>query len=265
MNSLLEKHYWFEPLHGSICRRSARAMHLFLCVYVVWECICMYTVKFIVSECCACILVFVCVTKGSMSVCVCVSLCVCACVCVCVGGCGWAGWGRRPWCGRLCVTSTHGDGGMRLHASPRMSGNPVDECICACVCMCVYSGPTWPYRSLCICVSWRRLGNICCDTRNSCPTNPRRYTAITINLPGSVCVSLHSYGFLLLCSCVCQMFFKWKFYELFLMTACVGKVSVNIKCNTIKTHSNSTTHKCNICTWISFMYIYVKKKTYEPY
>lgn len=44
--------------------------------------------------------------------------------------------------------------------------------------------------------------------------------------------------------------FQVKFCEPFLMTACVGKVSTDIKCNTIKTHANSTMHKCNIRTWI---------------
>lgn len=85
-------------------------------------------------------------------VCVCVSV---VCVCLFVGCCGWAGWGRGPWCGCLCVTSTHGDGGMRLHASPRMSGNLLRARVyfwgqraCVRARRRISDGPTRPYWSL---------------------------------------------------------------------------------------------------------------------
>lgn len=92
--------------------------------------------------------------KGSH--CSCVRVCYCGvCVCLFVGCCGWAGWGRGPWCGCLCVTSTHGDGGMRLNASPRMSGNLLRVCVyfwgqraCVCARCRISDGPTWPYWSL---------------------------------------------------------------------------------------------------------------------
>lgn len=73
-----KKHYWFEPLHGSICLWSAWAcICLCVCVYVVCECIRMYTVKSVVlylyisvHSC------YIYVTKG---VCVFVLACVCVC------------------------------------------------------------------------------------------------------------------------------------------------------------------------------------------
>lgn len=55
------------------------------------------------------------------------------------------------------------------HEAPRITKNVWERSVCVfvrrvCMCMCVcviFDGPMWPYWSLCICVSWRRPGNIC--------------------------------------------------------------------------------------------------------
>lgn len=70
--------------------------------------------------------------------------------------CGWAGRGRRPWCGCLCNTLTHGNEGMRLHHQ-KMSGNLVFVWAYSVT----FNGLTWPNRSLCVSVSLRYPGNIC--------------------------------------------------------------------------------------------------------
>lgn len=135
---------------------------------------------------------YVCATKRSLRQ-------VCVCVCLCVGCCGWAGWGERPWCGCLCATSTHGDGGMRLHASPKKSGNLLcvwvcararaRVCICASVCVCTvgflmgWCDHTDHYVFVC---HDDGLGIFALDTRNSCPANPKRYTAITVSHSGNI-------------------------------------------------------------------------------
>lgn len=119
------------------------------------------------------------------------------CVCVCLGSCGWAGWGQRPWCGRFCTTSTHGDGGKRLKAWSRKSGNLV-----ACVCVCVCSVRWWTTDVTVVMIktqyhdvglgmfasgTWHR----CLNTPASSPTSPLPPSRAAVWLP-SVVVRIYS-------------------------------------------------------------------------
>lgn len=126
---------------------------------------------------------------------------MCVCVCVCVGCCGWTGWGIRPWCGCLCVTSTHGDGGIRLLITKNVWEPSVYACLCVCeaecACACVCVCTLWTWKGQCghtdhyvfVCHD-DGLGIFAPETGNSCP------------------VSLFYYVFLLVC--VSQMFFMMR-------------------------------------------------------
>lgn len=170
-----------QPEHASV----------YVCVYVVCECICLYTVKSV----CLCVLylhisvhTFV-LQKAHQSVCLCVCVHVFAYVFL-LAAVGEQGGANRPWCGCLCVTSTHGDGGMRLHASPRMSGNLL--CVCSWVYLCMCACTVWFFDGRCdhtdhyvfVCHD-DGLGIFASDTKSSCPANPQWYTAININLSGN--------------------------------------------------------------------------------
>lgn len=140
---------------------STVSLSLRLCLCGLW--VYLHAVK-IVCMCCTRILVFMlhlCKKKKKKRL-------TGACGC-----CGWAGWGKGPWCGCLCVTSTHGDGGMRLHASPRMSGNVLcvclwDECACACACVWFLMGQCGHTDHYVFVYHDEGLGIFAPETRSSC-------------------------------------------------------------------------------------------------
>ncbi len=120
------------------------SMHLFVCVYVVCECICIYTVKSLDCVCCTVIHVTFMLQTAHRRV----------FVLVC-----WMLWvsrvGQKTLMWLPLRYLTHGDGGMRLHTSPRMSGNPLSVCLCVymCVCVCVCVCVCCPCWCVYVCLS----------------------------------------------------------------------------------------------------------------